>query len=308
MIRRGMVPLVLMVALVSACSGGKSNTGGNSSGSTAGVSTTSPGVNQGWTDAAVSAMKTLAIRLQHAAPGECPDVQLLPRDAYLAGVKRLHVDAPLAVVDCQVYGDTAELNIFGSAAARDRFIQQRSNALCAIVASTKNNVAALHWAAGNGYAIQFSSEGVARRVATALGASYTFVACPGHSDVVWDAAAEARVAQLGAQLAARPAIGCSGRQLLDRDQYARDPRYKNRQPAAYAECSGPGGTAIFIAAFNAQTVQPAAFIAGETPLLCGSAHGVAAVQGTDFAILATNVKIAALAAVETGGTALAPAC
>ena len=302
MIRRGMVPVVLVLVLVSACSGGKGKTGGNAVGS----STTSPGVIPGWTTAAVSAMRALAIRLQHVAPGECPDVQLLPRDAYLAGAQRLHLDPPLAVVDCQVYGETAELNLFASVAARDAFVERRTGALCAVAKNAKVILTALHWAVGDGYAIQFDGEGAARRAAGNLGASYRLVVCPGHSEAVWDAAAEVRVARLGAQLAARPAIKCSGQQLLDRVRYLGDPQYKNRLPAAYAQCAGPAGTAIYIAAFNSHTVQPAAFISGETKLLCG--HGVAAVQGADFAIIATTVKIAALAAVATGGTALAPAC
>ena len=170
----------------------------------------------------------------------------------------------------------------------------------------KPTLAALYWVTGNGYTIQFESEGASRRVASDLGAGYRFVACPGQTDVEWDAAAEARVAHLGVQLAARREIKCRGEQLFDRAQYGRDPRYKNRLPAAYSECVGPSGTSIYIAAFNAHTVQPAAFIAGETKILCG--HGIGAVQGTDFAIIATNVKFAALAAVATGGTALPPAC
>jgi hypothetical protein len=304
--RRGMVPLVLVLvlvfALLSACSSGKGKTGGNGTG----VTTTSPGVSQGWTTAGVSAMKALAIRLQHAAPGQCPDVMLLPHDAYLAGAQRLHLDPPLAAVDCQVYGETAELNVFASAAARDAYVERRTGALCTVAKHAKATLAALHWAVGDDYAIQFDGEGAARRAANNLGVNYRFVACPGQSDVVWDAVAEVRVARLGVQLAARPAIKCRGQQLLDRVQYVHDPRYKNRLPAAYAQCAGPSGTAIYIAAFDAHTVQPAAFISGETKLLCG--HGIAAVQGTDFAIIATNVKIAALAAVATGGTALAPAC
>ncbi|HEV7525915.1 MAG TPA: hypothetical protein VGP92_13175 [Acidimicrobiia bacterium] len=299
-----MVPLVfaLVLVLVSACSSGKGKTGGNP---VAG-STTSPGVSQGWTSGGVSAMKALALRVQHVAPGQCPDVLLLPHDAYLAAARRLHLDPPLAAVDCQVYGDTAELNVFASAAARDAYVDRRTAALCTVAKNAKAKLAALHWATGSDYAIQFAGEGAARRAASALSAIYRVVACPGQSDVVWDAAAELRVARLGAELAARPAIKCRGQQLLDRVQYAHDPRYKNRLPAAFAQCAGPAGTVIYIAAFNARTVQPAAFISGETKLLCG--HGVAAVRGTDFAIIATNVKIAALAAVATGGTALPPAC
>jgi hypothetical protein len=310
-IRRGMVALVLVLALVlvSACSSGKDKTGGNTATSTTAPrasTTTAPGVSPGWTAAGVAAMKALALRVQHVAPGQCPDVMLLPHDAYLVTAQRLRLDPPLAVVDCQVYGETAELNIFASAAARNAYVERRTGALCTVAKKAKSFLAALHWAEGADYAIQFDSEGAARRAATNLGASYRFVACPGHSDVVWDAAAEARVARLGAQLAQRPAIQCNGQQLLNRVQYLGNPQYKNRVPAAYAQCSGPGGTTIFIAAFDANTVQPAAFISGETKLLCG--HGIAAVQGTDFAIIATNVKIAALAAVATGGTALAPAC
>ena len=298
MIRRGVVPLVLALALVSACSGGK--------GKTAPSPTTAPDPSQGWTTAAVSTMRALAIRLQHAAPGECPDVELLPRDAYLVGAQKLHIDPPLAVVDCQVYGETAELNLFASVAARDSYLERRTDAFCAIAKKAKAPLAALYWVTGNDYAIQFESEGASRRIASDLSAGYRIVACPGQADVVWDAAAEARVARLGVQLAARPTIECRGLQLFDRAQYVRDPRYKNRLPAAYSQCVGPSGTAIYIAAFNAHTVQPAAFISGETKLLCG--HGIGAVQGTDFAIIATNVKIAALAAVATGGTALPPAC
>ena len=162
---------------------------------------------------------------------------------------------------------------------------------------------------GDGYAIQMDGEGQARRVTKALRAGYVGVSCPGHPAVDWDQAGEARVDQLARQLAARPAIKCTGAQLLVRDQYARDPRYHSRLPAAYSECAGPAGIPIFIAAFNrGGAVQPEDFVSVEAQLLCGSAHGVAGVRGPDFALVVGNVKIAALAAAATGGTVLPPAC
>ncbi len=303
MIRRVAVACVLVLALTSACSSGKNGNGQNG-----GASTTTPAVDQGWPAGGVAAMKALAIRLQKSVPGACPDVFLLPHDAVVAAAQRLHLSLPLAVVDCQVSGDTVELNIVASTQARDKYMKERTATLCKAASKAKTNLPALRWVTGANYAIQIRTEGVARNVASRLNGGYAVIACPGFSKVDWDAAAEARVNALAAQMAANPEIKCTGNQLLDRSQYANDPRYSQRMPAAFSQCAAPAGTAIFIAVFNSHTVQPSIFIPNETNIVCQKGPGVAAVQGPDFALIVANVKVAALAAVATHGTVTAPAC
>ena len=300
--RRLVVPLVLVVALATACSSGKSTSKGST-----GPSTTY-NVNQGWTPAAVTTMRNLAIRLQKAVPGACPDVQLLPHDQFVVAAQRLNLEPPLAVVDCQISGATAELNVFGSTITRDRYMNLRTNVLCQGAARDKVNVAGLHWVLGDNYSIQLQSEGPAHAVATAMNGTYSVKPCQSGANINWDAAGEARVNELAAQLAARPTIKCTSNQLLDRQQYLRDARYKGRVPAAYSECHGPAGIAILIAAFNSHTVTPAKFIGPETKIACGSGPGVAGVLGSDFVLVISNVKVAALAAVATGGKVQPPAC
>jgi hypothetical protein len=307
-VRRVTVAAVLVLVLVAgACSGDDDSD--NGAGPTDRTTATTADAKSDWAPADVARARSLALRLQKAAPGQCADVQLLPRATYLVVAKRLDVEPAAAVADCDVYGETVEFSVFGSAAERDAYVRARTLALCKVAKKSKANVPALHWALGDGYSVQFVHEGAAKNVAEGLGGQYELVKCPGETDVTWTAAGEARVDQLVKQLQARPAVQCSADQLLDYPHYKSDVQYKDRLPSAYLQCAGRGNTVIYVAAFDpGSDVTPAKFIAGETRMLCNGGRNIAAVEGDDFAIIATNVSVAAQAAAATGGQALPAAC
>jgi hypothetical protein len=304
-----MVAAALVVVLVAgACSGDDdSDNGAGSTGRTTTTSTTSADAKKDWSPADVARARNLALRLQRVTPGDCADVQLLPRAAYLVVARRLDLEPAAAAANCEMYGEVVELTVYASNAARDAYVKARTLALCKSADRAKANLPALHWVVGTRFSVQFQREGPARNVADALDAQYRLEKCPGEGDVTWSEAGEARIAQLVEQLQARPEIKCSPNVLQDFPEFENDQRYKDRLPAAFSQCAGRGNTVIYIAAFDpGGDVTPRAFIDGETKILCG--HDIAAVEGDDFAVIATNVRIAALAAVATGGTALPPAC
>ena len=96
--------------------------------------------------------------------------------------------------------------------------------------------------------------------------------------------------------------------LGDRSEYAHNPQYEDRMPAAFATCNGPAGTQIHIVAFSPASVAPDAFVDRETAELCSATSGVQAALGDAWAIIATNVAVAERAAVRTRGRAQPPVC
>jgi hypothetical protein len=255
------------------------------------------------TAALVRTVKTIARRL----PGQCTDAGLLPRDQYLFGAEKIGLDPPLAVADCTAFGQQAELNVFASAAVRDAWNRERTDILCRRSRDARVPINGLHFVVAKNMSIQAPSEFSGQRLAPAVHGTYLALACPGVATVDWEPAAEARVNQLVAKLRARPNLKCGNFQLLDRDTYSRNAGYANRLPAAYARCEGPG-VVIWIAVFSKTSASPAAFISGETNLLCGSQGGVVAVRGSDWAIIVADAHVAAIVAAALGGTAAAPAC
>jgi hypothetical protein len=311
--RRVIVASVLALVLVgAACSGGSDNGKGKAKGnpvSTNRTTSTSVDPNLGWAPGDVARARAAAIRLQQAGPGQCQDVQLLPRAAYLTAAERLDIEPADAVAVCEMFGDTVELSVFGSDTARDAYVRARTLSLCRRGRRGQVALPALHWVVGDRYTVQLTHEGPARNLADALRGEYVLEKCPGEADVTWTAAGEARVDALVEQLQARPEVKCSPALFLDYPQYKNDERYKDRLPAAYLECAGRGNTVIYVAAFEpGGDVTPSAFIAGESEMLCRGGRNIGAVEGDDFAVIATNVRVAALAAVATGGRALPPAC
>jgi hypothetical protein len=297
----GLVALVTLVTVV-ACGGGhKSNPA---------IATTSTQINQtaGWSPDAISTVKTLVLKIQHAFPGQCADPGLLPHADYLATMQRLHLKIPLAVVDCTGFSESLEFSIFPSASVRATYVTDRTTAICKSAVKGKFNLPGLHWVVGPNFAFEPESEGVSRQVAPVLGGTYQVAPCPGHSSIDWAPAAEKLVEQLAGKLAAAPRVACKGFQLLDRDKYTKIEAYARRLPAAYGTCTAVGNTTIWIAALSASTVTPASFISSETKYQCTTQHGVTGVRGTTWALVAAQVKVAAVAAVATGGTVLPPAC
>jgi hypothetical protein len=294
--------LGLVLVALGACS--SSHTAGPSTPTTA----TTTNQTTGWDPTAIATAKTLVLKIQHAFPGQCNDPGLLPHGAYLATMKRLHLKIPLAVVDCHGFAEGIELSVFADAAERARYVSGRAISICRSAVRGKYDLPGLHWVVGPNFALEPESEGVSREIAPVLDGTYLVTPCPGHTQIDWAPAAEATVAQLAGTLAAAPRVGCKSFHLLNRDQYVKIRAYAGRLPAAYGTCTGIGDTVIWIAVLSSATVSPGSFVSSESTYQCRTQPGVTAVRGSSWALFIPQVKVAALAAVATGGTALPSAC
>lgn len=301
----GIAAVLVAVALVAGCSGGS---GKDAKSTTTTAKTTGTTVSPNWDKAATATVKALAAKVTAALPGQCKDLAQVSRVDYAKTAAIVKLGLPLAAFDCTTNGEVIEFSVLPGAKERTAWVQQRSDRLCARAKKAKFELAGLHFAAGGAWAVQPDTEGLARRLATILGGSYVVKACPGVTVVDWEPAAVAHIEAIARQLATDSRIQCTGFQLVDRVQLTHNPSYANRLPAAYGKCTGPGGASIWIAAFSAKSAQRDPFIAGETKYVCGGFTNVQAVQGDDWAIVATQPQIAARAAVVAGGTTLPLAC
>jgi hypothetical protein len=300
-----MVALVVAVALLAACSNGDDD-GAGSTFTTAKTPGTT--VDPNWDAAASATAKALAAKVSAALPDQCDDLAPVPRADYAQTAAKVKLDLPLAAFDCTTNGEVIEFSVLADAAKRAAWVNQRTDRLCDRAKDGKFELPGLHFTTGGAWAVQPDTEGLGRRLATILGGKYEVKSCPGVTQVDWEPDAVAHVEAIAKQLATDDRIQCTGFQLVDRVQLTHNPAYANRLPAAFGKCTGPGGASIWIAAFSAKSAQRDPFIDGETRYVCGSLTNVQAVQGTDWAIVATQPQIAARAAVVAGGTALPLAC
>ncbi len=294
--------MLATVVALSACGSRPARTGG------AAPTTSSRPVSAQWDPGATSQLRTLAVRVARALPGQCTEPGLLPRPAYAQAMQRLRLQVPLAVADCTVNGDVAELSVFPSATVRANWVTVRTGTLCRRAKAAHADLPGLHWAVGGTWAMQLGSEWSARQVAAGLHGGYQGAACAGAVPIDWETPAEATAQRIAHEIAARRTDGCRGFMLLDRSEYARNPQYAHRLPAAYAQCTGPASSTVWIAAFSSRTVSRDRFVTTEATMLCTTSGTVQAVVGRDWAVIATHPKVAAVVAVATGGTLRDPAC
>jgi hypothetical protein len=306
------VILTVMVAAIAtgalgACSGDDGDGATNGDGDTSTTVTTVAG---GWDEAAAAELDAVGALVSKALPGQCEELAPLPYPEYQNTARLLKFDPPLAVSNCDAGGEDLEFSAFADAATRDAFVRDRTDLICERAKKSKVTVDGLHWIVGGDWSIQSDTQGMGRQVARALNVKYEAEACPGIAQINWEEAAVERVEALAATLAANPRVACEQFLLLDRSEYARDPNYRDRLPAAFGQCKGPGNSTIWITAFSPTSVARDAFLAKEVETLCKSpsTSGVQAVQGNDFGIIATQTQVAGQAAVATGGTALPPGC
>jgi hypothetical protein len=270
--------------------------------------TSSTAVSGAFDKVATNRIRNIVIGLQHRFPGQCRDTQLLPYGSYVPATRKLGLSIPLSAVDCTGLDETLEFSVFRSDAERATWVRKRGAALCRRAKEAKYPLAGLHWAVASKLSIQTESEAMARKIAPAVAGSYQLTACPGMPAADWDRAAEVRAELLAKQLAARRAARCANFQFVERSNIIRDPGYAGRVPDAYGQCTGPGQVLIGVATFTRHPSLVGRFVAGETAALCKGRRGVQAVQGDDYAIVVTQVNVAANAAVATGGRLLPPAC
>jgi hypothetical protein len=262
-----------------------------------------------WDAEPLAALEDVADTVAEAMPPECGDFGEVSRREFTHSAQTVELPIPLALADCTVGEETIELSQWPTAADRKAAVDERAEVLCREAERAGFELlTGLHWTEGGPWAIQLDTEGLARRLATALDGRYRFTPCPGAEPGTWEPAAVTRADELAATLAADPQVGCQEFQLLDKGQLLTDPNYRDGLPAAYGRCTARGQSALYIAVFSPESVARDTFVEYETGNLCRSAAGIQAGQGEDWAIIANQTQVAARAAVVAGGTALPPAC
>jgi hypothetical protein len=263
-----------------------------------------------WDAVPLAVLEGVAGTVAQAMPDQCQDFGEVSRREFVYSASKVKLPIPLALAECTMGEDeTIELSQWPTAAERKEAVDERSEILCRQAKRAGFELlTGLHWTEGGPWAIQVDTEGLARRLATALDGRYRFTACPGAEPGTWEPDAVTRADELAATLAADPQVGCEAFQLLDKAQLLSDPNYRDGLPAAYGRCTARGQSALYIAVFSPESVARDTFVEYETENLCRSAPGIQAGQGEDWAVIANQLQVGARAAVTAGGTALPPAC
>ena len=222
--------------------------------------------------------------------------------------------APTAAADCDRAGETLEYVTFDSSRDRDRFVDERTTALCTAAAATGAQLPPFAWvknATGDAWSVQADVPATAKAVAKALGGVTDVRKCDRNDTLGWTKTSIAAVRGLTAKVVGAN-VPCSGFRLLTRDAVTQGVK-GIKTPSAVGVCAittAAGATAV-AGGTPAQTMVLATFDAKSEPrdqfveeALSGTAACSApatAVVGKDFAIIGPT-EYAAKVAEVTGGT------
>jgi hypothetical protein len=240
-------------------------------------------VSSQWDSAARGRATSVATQLRAKFDGQCTDYALFPRVRYVGNAKKIGSKVPLAVGACTVLSENVEISVFTDAKHRDDFVARRGSTLCERAKTSRVDLPGLHWVVGGNWSAQPDSEGVGRRIASALGAHYRLTACK-TGLVDWDSRDVARVDALAAALV-KANVGCSDFQLHDRELDSHNPHYIDAGlPGAYGKCTVGTDANVLIGSFENGTVELSRFLPAEQAFLCAQAKTARVVTGTGFAV------------------------
>lgn len=197
-----------------------------------------------WNADAVRQVEARAAQIAAAVPGECADFGLYPRLGYIQTGQPLGRKVPLAVGNCQAFGNDVEITQFASAKKREEFVRTLTAAICRNAAARKEtrSFPGLFFVEGDTWAAQPDAEPAGRRLAAILGGEFRLVPCKHGGTATWDARAAERIEQLGATLE-RAGQGCGDLIFEDVGRVVRLPAYQPDRaglPAAAARCTVTG--------------------------------------------------------------------
>ena len=293
---RVVVVATAALALLAGCSGG-----GSSNATPPSVPPTQAD-SSGWSKTSVAAVRTIAQNLEKRVPGGCTGFKVATRGPYLDGAaKRMGAPYPDAVGECTSLTEDLEISVFPSTTVRDDFVNNRSDKICAL--SKKNNIGlpGLYWVVGGNFSIQPDSEGVSRRVAQAIDATYVPKGCNG-TNPGWDPASVVALQQIASKLQKNHA-GCADIQMQDRDLVSRTVPFNTiGTPAASANCTLAGGATIVLSAYNSSPSQTETLIKGELSRECVATNMIRIVRTGDIALFTSKPEIADTVKKAVGGS------
>jgi hypothetical protein len=277
-----------VVALVAtACSSGGSKGG-----------STDP---SGWHTADLAVVRNVAHRISTAFPGQCTKIHTTSRSEYIGGSRKVGGPYPEAVISCDGLDENLEISAFTDASERERFVTQRSSKLCALSKEKQVGLPGLYWVDAPNWSVQPDSEGVARRVAHALGAQYFAYGCEG-TNPGWNNDSVALLETAAGKIA-KANDGCTDFQLEDRDLVSRSaPFDKIGTPGAVGICTLANKGTVILAAYATPTgANTEKLVQGEFKRDCGGSKTTRIVRAGSVAAFATSPEIARKIAGEIGG-------
>jgi hypothetical protein len=197
-----------------------------------------------WDAAAVQQVEARAAQIAAAAPGECADFGLYPRVGYIQIGTPIGRKVPLAVGNCQAFGNDVEITEFSSSAKRAEFVRTLTASICRNASARKETrtFPGLFFVEGDTWAAQPDGEPVGRRLEAILGGEYRLVPCKNGATATWNVQDAEEVEGLAADLG-RADLGCTDLVFEDHDRLLRLPPYQPETgglPAAVAKCTITG--------------------------------------------------------------------
>ena len=281
-----------------------------SSSSSGGAAPTVPAGSQdptGWSKDSVAAVRAISQKIAEGFPGQCTKVGVPTRVSYMFGLKRVGGPYPDAVANCDALTETLEISVFPNNATRDNFVSNRRDKICKISDEKKVGLPGLYWVVGDKFSVQPDSEGVARRIAHALNATYRATGCH-EKNPGWDPASVALLEQTASKLETNHQ-GCADIEMQDRDLISHTPPYTViGTPAAEALCTLKSGAAIVLTAYNTPPDKTNALLQAEFDRQCGGSKTNRVVRVGNVAIFASTPEIANQVKNAVGGSLSPQVC
>ncbi len=250
-----------------------------------------------WTAAGSERLEAVAAALAAAFDGECGEPGLNPFEMFRLSMDRFDSDVlPLAQATCDIEEEVVEITVLQSADERSQYVDDRSNGICGQALEKDVPLPGLRWITLDEVSIQPDSEGLARRIAAAVGGVYDPRPCTDTELIDWTTAAISRLEDLAGDI---PCVDLSVvdravvNGAIDSDRAVLD--------LAIGQCRYRAGT-IEIIAISTSTDDTPGFVAARRSQACS----LTAISGPDFVILARESEAAAVSAAV--GYPAEPAC
>jgi hypothetical protein len=255
----------------------------------------------GWNKDSVAALRAVGHKIAAGLPGQCTKLGVPRRITYIGGLKRVGAPYPDAVGNCDALTEALEISMFPNNAVRDKFVENRVEKICAISREKNVGLPGLYWVVGDNYSVQPDSEGVARRVAHVLNATYRATGCNG-TNPGWNPASVALLDQTASKLETNKQ-GCADIEVQDRDLISHTPPYNVIGTAgAEALCTLKSGATVVLTAYDTPADKTNQLLQAELDRQCGGAQTTRIVRVGDVAIFASTPAVASQVADAVGGS------
>jgi hypothetical protein len=257
-----------------------------------------------WDPAAVAQLQSLQGQIAKQLPGQCTKFSVLPAKGELEGIRRLRDKIiPTAVAKCNILGEDEEIAQFPDAKTRDKWVEERANLFCFQAKHNKLRYPGIHWVTGDAWSMVVDTEGVGRRIARDMGATYRGTPCPGEL-LDWDPDSVATAQGLADKMAAA-GLGCKDFGVSDLDTARQDALLvKIGLPGAYGVCTldRTSERELLLAVTDSKSVNLQTLVDESAKRNCALQPASAIVVGPDWEMMTQRAEVATQIAPIVGGT------